>query len=81
MMEWMKAPPSAQKRPCAFCSKQLTMKRKSQPHGGLVVVETWAHDSSKGKAWEEVTYKCQFCGSVIEHTNDPEEIAPFWWIE
>lgn len=30
--------------------------------------------------WEESTYQCNVCGSVIEHTNDKNEFAPWWWL-
>jgi hypothetical protein len=39
----------------------------------MVVVETEKADG------EETTYKCEMCGSLIGHTTDPDEIAPFWW--
>ena len=59
--------------PCAACKHQVTLKRNAKPHAAMVVVETEKADG------EETTYKCEMCGSLIGHTTDPDEIAPFWW--
>ena len=29
--------------------------------------------------FEEITYSCSTCAAIIEHTNDKNEVAPFWW--
>jgi len=63
---------------CDACRKQVKLKRNGKPHAALTVVEKKEyHRAAPG--WDEITYRCMTCGSLIGSTNDPNEIAPFWW--
>jgi hypothetical protein len=65
--------------PCFACQKQVNMSRNSPPHCNLHLIETKSFRSSMFGGWEETTYRCLVCYSSIEHTNDKNEFAPFWW--
>jgi DNA-directed RNA polymerase subunit RPC12/RpoP len=65
-------------KPCDECGKQVTFKRNTKPHMALTVVEKQHHGARDG-GWEETTYKCRVCGSLVQTTTDANEIAPFWW--
>ena len=66
-------------KPCAACREQVTKGRHDQPHAALLAIDTKEARGSMFGGWEETTYRCQTCSAVIEHTNDRNEVAPFWW--
>jgi rubrerythrin len=65
-------------KPCDECRKQVTFKRNAKPHIALTVLEK-KHQGARHGGWEETTYKCRVCGSLVQTTTDANEIAPFWW--
>lgn len=66
--------------PCQACQEQLKKGRRDSPHSELRHVDTRPFRGSMFGGWEESTYQCTVCGSVIEHTNDKNEFAPWWWL-
>jgi hypothetical protein len=66
-------------KPCAACREQVTKGRHDRPHAALLAIDTREARGSMFGGWEETTYRCQTCSAVIEHTNDRNEVAPFWW--
>jgi endogenous inhibitor of DNA gyrase (YacG/DUF329 family) len=65
--------------PCPACQAQVTKNRRDAPHSELVVMEVKPFRGSMFGGWEETIYRCRTCEAVIEHTNDKNEFAPFWW--
>lgn len=64
--------------PCAACREQVTKGRHDWPHAALLVIDIREFRGSMFGGWEETTYRCQTCLAVIHHTNDRNEVAPFW---
>jgi hypothetical protein len=64
--------------PCSACLVQVKKGRHDSPHGNMVLVDSRTFDSMLG-GWEEYTYQCTSCGSIIEQTNDKNEVPPWWW--
>jgi hypothetical protein len=65
--------------PCSACLEQVKANRLSKPHPALEFVGQKPFRGSTFGGWEEKAYQCRICGSAIEHTNDKNEFAPFWW--
>jgi hypothetical protein len=65
--------------PCRACLEQVAKGRHDGPHSALAAVTVKPFRGSMFGGWEETTYKCQTCSAIIEHTNDKNEFAPFWW--
>ena len=55
------------------------MGRRDKPHPQLKVLNSRECRGSMFGGWEETTYRCDECGALIEHTNDKNEFAPFWY--
>ncbi len=66
-------------QPCAACREQVTKGRRDRPHAALAMIDGKECRGSMFGGWEETTYRCRECSAVIEHTNDKNEFAPFWW--
>jgi hypothetical protein len=67
--------------PCDACSELiLNGGRSTKPHPALHLVEERPFRGAMLGGWEETTYRCKTCSAVIEHTNDKNEFAPFWWL-
>jgi len=65
--------------PCSACKEKVEEDRRSLPHQDLEITEVKKFRGSMFGGWEETTYKCRICSSVIRHTNDKNEFAQFWW--
>lgn len=65
--------------PCLACLEQVKKGRHDAPHSDLRLTDTRPCRGSMFGGWEEFTYQCSVCGSVIEHTNDKNEFSPWWW--
>jgi uncharacterized protein (DUF983 family) len=66
-------------QPCSACLEQVKKGRYDDPHPALHVVKTTPYRGSMFGGWEETTYQCRECSAIIDHTNDKNEFAPFWW--
>ena len=65
--------------PCQARQDQLKKGWHDLPHSDLRHVDTRPFRGSMFGGWEESTFQRAVCGSVIEHTNDRSEFAPWWW--
>jgi hypothetical protein len=64
---------------CPACLEQVTKGRHGEPHDALRCIDTKEFRGSMFGGWEEMTYQCQTCRSIVHHTNDKNEVAPFWY--
>ena len=67
-------------KPCAECLEQTKKNRRDQPHPNLVLKESKSRRSMFG-GWEDETYECKTCETIIEHSTDKMEAAPFWLLK
>jgi len=65
--------------PCEACRLQVIKGRHDRPHAALVLIDGKEFRGSMFGGWEERTYQCQTCAAIIEHTNDKNEVPPYWW--
>jgi hypothetical protein len=69
-----------QPTPCIACLNKLKLGRHDKPHDNLVLVKTTHFRGSMFGGLEEFAYRCSTCSTLIDHTNDKNEFAPWWWI-
>lgn len=69
----------AQTTPCPDCLEQVKKGRHDDPHQNLVGIASRTFRGYMSGGWEEDTYRCTVCGSLIATTNDKNEVAPWWW--
>ena len=65
---------------CESCENQKRESRRGSPHKDLHLQSEKPIRGSMFGGWEEFTYYCKVCGATVHHTNDKNEIPPFWTV-